>query len=342
MKILGIETSCDETSVALLEEKAGRFLLRQHLIASQIDVHKKYGGVVPEVAARKHLEVINYFLAEVLKEHKPDLIAVTYGPGLQTSLQVGVQVAKTLSYAKKIPLIGVNHLAAHAISFLLEHPEVEIEKIVPAVCLIISGGHTEQVTTEDFRTFKLLGRTRDDAVGEAFDKVAKIMNLGYPGGPLLSALAKDGDKSLFQLPRPMINSGDYDFSFSGLKTAVRNILQEMIQTGDLSEKFKKNLSASFQVAVGDVLVKKTLLAIKETKASSLILGGGVSANTFLQKHFQVALAQNNIPIPFYFPGVDFTGDNAAMVALRGWFGRQDASLERWRDLTAEPNLTLGK
>lgn len=349
MYILGIESSCDETAAALLEVNNNRFKLLNNVVFSQIEIHKKYGGVVPEVAARAHVEAIIPVINQALGKTKlaaiptlrrDDLIAVTKGPGLITSLAVGVQAAKTLSYALNIPLIGVNHLEGHLWSFLLNKEKKfflsQIE--LPAVALIVSGGHTELILVKGIRKYKLIGQTLDDAAGEAFDKVAKMMELGYPGGPIIAHFAKTGDKDRINFPRPMLKSKDFDFSFSGLKTSVKYHLRDMASTGAFSQAFIKDVCASFQSAVIDVLVEKTLRAAEQFKAKSVILGGGVSANEELIKNLELEIKKQNLD--FYYPERWLTGDNAAMIALAGYFNKSKSSKNAWKTMQAEANLRL--
>lgn len=362
MKILGIESSCDESAAALLEVKDGRFEVLQNVVWSQTEIHKKYGGVVPEVAARQHVESINLVINEALgRGQKPDLIAVTKGPGLITSLSVGVQAAKTLSYSWQIPLIGVNHLEGHLWSFLLNSKsqapiskqisnlksqvnnkfgdwDLEIGNFPPAIALIVSGGHTELLLVKDVGKYKLIGQTLDDAVGEAFDKVAKMLNLGYPGGPIVAHFAKSGNPEAIKFPRPMLKSDDFDFSFSGLKTAVKYHLQSMTPTGNLSQAYINDICASFQQAVIEVLVDKAVRAAQKFKAKSIILGGGVSANEELIKN--LALKTKESKLDFYYPQKWLTGDNAAMIALAGYFNAKKSSKNTWKTLGADANLRL--
>jgi len=356
MKILGIETSCDETAVSLLQVTRDKIQVTSNVVLSQIEIHKKYGGIVPEVAARKHVESIIPIIEEALnddsisktKDLRPDLIAVTYGPGLITSLQVGIQTAKTLSYIWDVPLVGVNHLEAHLWSFLLNKEQrTKIEDLkFPAVGLVISGGHTEMILVKGIGSprfgeagkYKLIGRTRDDAVGEAFDKVAKMLNLGYPGGPIISHYAKSGNPKKIDFPRPMIDSKDFDFSFSGIKTSVKYFLKELISTGSLSSHLTKDICASFQQAVIDVLVEKTVRAAKEFKVKSIILGGGVSANEELIKELGTRCKEQGLN--FYYPYLEHTGDNAAMIALTGYFNIKKSSKKCWQKLTADANLKI--
>ena len=274
--ILAIESSCDETSIAIV--KNGREVL-SNVISSQIDTHRAFGGVVPEIASRKHIEVIDIVLDEALEQANVtlkdiDAIAVTYGPGLVGALLVGVSYAKSLAYTLKKPLIPVHHIEGHIYANYIEDKELK----PPFISLVISGGHTHIVYVEDYGKFKILGKTRDDACGEAFDKVARTIGLSYPGGPEIDKLAKLGDKYAIDLPRVMIDTNDYDFSFSGLKSAVLNFVNksEMTNTSFKNE----DLAASFQQAVVDVLVSKTIKACKETNLKVLTLAGGVSANSF--------------------------------------------------------------
>jgi N6-L-threonylcarbamoyladenine synthase len=319
MKILAIETSCDETAIALLSAKQGSLKLEKNQIYSQIDLHKKYGGVVPEVAARKHLETIGPLLDDTIKPKdfkKIDHIAVTQGPGLITSLLLGTTVAKALAYTNNLPLVPVNHIEGHIYSNWLSHDELvkQDNKYFPSLILIVSGGHTELVLMTGHGQYQILGKTLDDAVGEAFDKVAKLLELGYPGGPEISRLAKDGDHTAYQLPRPMLNNKDYNFSLAGLKTAVLYALEK---DGDIDTKEIKNMCASFQTAVIDVLMHKTFRAAQEFGAKSIMIAGGVSANTALRQAMQAKAEQNNLPL--FYPKLEFTGDNAAMIAVAAYY-----------------------
>ena len=324
--------------------------IRTNVIFSQEKLHRKYGGVVPEVAARRHVETIMPVIEKALKRDRPDLIAVTRGPGLITSLQVGLQTARALAYVWNVPLIGVNHLEAHLWSFLLnsksqilnpkqiQNLKFKIQNLLPAVALIVSGGHTELILVKGAGKYKLIGQTRDDAAGEAFDKVAKMLELGYPGGPIISHFAEAGNPDRIKLPRPMIDSADFDFSFSGLKTAVKYLLAEITPTGSLSQAFINDVCAGFQQAAVEVLVSKTLKAVKKYKAKSLIIGGGVSANQKLISTFKSQLSK--LGLDFYYPDKEFTGDNAAMIALAGFLNKKRASRKNWRNLTAEANLNI--
>ncbi len=313
MIVMGIETSCDETSVALLRN--GREVLA-NVISSQIDIHKKYGGVVPEVASRKHLENMNHIIKAALLEanlkfQDIDLIAVTKGPGLVGALLVGVSAAKALAYGLDIPLIGVNHMEGHICANYISHKDLK----PPFISLVVSGGHSYLIHVKEYTEYELIGTTRDDAAGESFDKVARSLGLGYPGGPLIDALAKKGNPKAFDFPRVMLEENSYDFSFSGLKTAVLNTLNGLRQ---------KNLNicvedvvASFQEAVLDVLVEKSFRLLKEREQKILVISGGVSANDGLRKRMEERGAKEDVRI--YYPEKILSTDNAAMIASAGYF-----------------------
>ncbi len=338
MTILGIETSCDETSLALLKVDAKGFKLVEHVTASQIATHAQYGGVVPELAARQHLEALQPMLAMHIGSKQlatTDLIAVTAGPGLITSLMVGVQEAKTLSYATGIPLLGINHLEAHMYANWLTHRELfkHPKKYLPALVLIVSGGHTQLILMHDHGTYRLLGDTLDDAAGESFDKVAKILGLGYPGGPILSKLAEQGNPQAIAFPRPMRSSTGYAMSFSGLKTAVLYYLEKRKK---ISKRELPDIAASFQAAVIDSLMSKVNRALQEYHPRSLMLGGGVAANTALRKSFTEAGRTQQIPV--FVPDLEFTGDNAAMIAMTGYHRRKQGSATAWKTLRFDPQL----
>jgi len=341
MKILAIETSCDETAVAVLEIKGQNYKVLANFVSSQIHIHKKYGGVVPEVAARKHLENILPLLDKAKIQKKDiDIIGVVHGPGLITSLIVGLETAKTLAYVWGKPLVPVNHIKAHILANCLETGTNKLAKIkFPALCLVVSGGHTSLVLLKDMLKFKVIGQTRDDAVGEAFDKVAKLLDLGYPGGPIISERAINANAKAYDLPRPMINSADYDFSFSGLKTAVRYEL-EKIKFKD--KKTIANMAASFQQACVDVLIDKTISAAKKFKVKSVLLGGGVSANKELREQLKTAVAELN-DVDFYQPDLSLTTDNALMVAVAANFEYQAKPYKfnnGWKKIKVDPNLEL--
>lgn len=333
MKILGIETSCDETAVALLEADGDNFIIESELVASQTKDHAKYGGVVPEVAARKHVDVLFGLLEAAGVDQSGegvDVIAVTRGPGLAPALRVGVEAAKTLATLWNKPLVGVNHLEGHICSVLLDS---RARLQFPSLALIVSGGHTELVLMKDHGVYELLGQTRDDAAGEAFDKVAKLIGLSYPGGPEVSKLAEQGDRQAVELPRPMIESPDYDFSFSGLKTAVLYHLKDNPDTN------QADLCASFEQAVVDVLVAKTKKAIKQYDPKSVMLVGGVSANQFLREQMQ-QMTGEEFGLSIYLPPLSYTGDNAAMIAVAGYWQAKRDDFSDSLQLTIDTNLNL--
>jgi len=333
--ILALETSCDETAAAVVVD--GRQVL-SNIISSQVDVHKKFGGVVPEVASRKHLERINQVVAEALStaglDFKDlDAVAVTYGPGLVGALLVGVSAAKAMAFGLDIPLLGVNHLEGHIYANFLTEPELEF----PLLCLVVSGGHTDLVYIQEHGSYRVLGSTRDDAAGEAFDEVARTMGLGYPGGPQIDRLAQMGDPEAISLPRAYLEEGSFDFSFSGLKSAVINILNRALQQGQ--EIKKEDLAASFQKAVIDVLVDKTLLAARELEVSTILLAGGVAANAGLRSDLVSRASRESrrvvIPAPL------LCTDNAAMVACAAYFKYLRGDFAPLT-LNAVPDLKLGE
>ncbi len=324
MKILAVETSCDDTSVAVVEN--GRTVL-SNVIYSQIDLHAKYGGVVPEAAAREHIESINFCLEEALEQagcrlEDIDAFAVTLGPGLVGSLLIGANVGKTLSLITGKPFRGVNHLYAHVASNYLES---DLEP--PFLCLLVSGGHTQLVLVEDYATMRILGETVDDAVGEAYDKVARLMDLGYPGGPIIDKLAANGNPKAFQLPKAVLE-GPYNFSFSGLKTASLRTYEKALaeQTAGLSggeyeavvQKLKADMAASFQHTVVETLFEKTMRCARDHGVRVVTLAGGVSANSALRKRFTEYAAEHP-EYRAYVPRFAFCTDNAAMVAASAYF-----------------------
>ncbi len=428
MRILGIETSCDETAAAVLDFKEIKrqgdkevqnvsVAILSNVVHSQIATHRKTGGVVPEVAAREHVQKIIPVVEKALgynantanqRRHPEcisgsqpngrrsrnkfgmtsapvDVIAVTYGPGLITSLMVGVETARTLSWAWKIPLVAVNHMEGHISAaflkpgndkFLISNSQkntklpisnYQLQPIAyPALALVVSGGHTELVLMRKPLHYQIIGATRDDAVGEAFDKVARILGLEYPGGPVVSKLAELGDPKAFPFSPPMIKSPDYDFSFSGIKTAVLYKVRDMLSlrprlgggsnpqrhpelvSGSrfrvkpgMTEAIRNNLCASFQKAVVDVLVAKTIRAAKEYKVKTIILAGGVAANKQLREQLRIAI-DTQIPYTLYLiPYTSFCTDNAVMIALAGYFRAQKKQFTPWQKLDVDPNLVLG-
>lgn len=318
MIILGIETSCDETSLAVLNSKRRRLKLESFLVSSQTKLHARWGGVVPELAARRHAETIIPLLQETLQRAKVkpqdlDLIAVTAGPGLITALQVGVETAKALAATWRLLVVPVNHIAGHLVSPFLTPANWKLvwqRQTWPAVALVVSGGHTELYLMRSLAKWQLLGKTLDDAAGEAFDKVAKMLGLPYPGGPRVAKLAASGNPAAYDFPRPMLKTADSNFSFAGLKTAVRYSLPMRP-----SAQRKNDICASFQQAAIDVLVNKTLRAVAKHNAHTVIVGGGVSANQALRDAFAKALPSLERKSRLLFPEFRFTGDNAAMIAL---------------------------
>jgi N6-L-threonylcarbamoyladenine synthase len=312
MLVLGIETSCDETAAALVED--GRTVLSSS-IAAQLDLLKKYGGVVPEVAARRHTELIGYVIKEALDTAGRTLgdveaVAVTSRQGLIGCLMVGVAAAKTISYSRGLPLIGVHHIEGHIFANRLSHPDLPF----PHVCLTVSGGHNMLLYVEDLCCYELLGATRDDAAGEAFDKIAKFLGLDFPGGPVIDKLSRKGDPRAFRFPRPMIGNKTFDFSFSGLKTAVVNRFKGGIARGDSLP--LADIAASFQEAVVDVLVAKTLRAAGEKGVTTVSVTGGVSANSRLRSVFESTCREKGINV--FFPDFSLCTDNAAMIAAAGY------------------------
>ncbi|MDP3882817.1 MAG: tRNA (adenosine(37)-N6)-threonylcarbamoyltransferase complex transferase subunit TsaD [Candidatus Staskawiczbacteria bacterium] len=412
MKILAIETSCDDTGIAILEaDKAGNLSVLANIVASQIKIHKKYGGVFPAMAKREHQrnlvpvltyalkqaklqnpkseirnkkqiqnsksEILNTILErepELLKKlilflkkyTKPDvdLIAVTNGPGLEPCLWVGVNFARALSYIWNIPIVPVNHIEGHVLvnflNKLISNPRHNsrdsvfsdnTKNLFPAICLVVSGGHTQLILMKGIGKYKILGETRDDAAGECFDKCAKILGLPYPGGPAIAKLADsapstiqlDSTRGTIQLPRPMINTPDYDFSFSGLKTAVLYKWRDLNKK-DLPALLRKALqagmSAEVQQAIIDVLLKKTIKAVKDYKAKTLILGGGVSANQELKKQFQQAISQHLTVVEVLTPPANLSTDNALMIAITAYFHKNKTIA--WQKLKTYTNLRISK
>ena len=331
--LLGIETSCDETSAAVLRN--GRELL-SHVISSQIKTHQKYGGVVPEIASREHILHLRSVVEQALMEagigfSELSGIAVTYGPGLVGSLLVGVAGAKAMAYAAGIPLIGVNHLEGHIYANFLHTPDLEF----PLLALLVSGGHSHLVYFEGHGQYKVLGQTRDDAAGEALDKVARTLGLGYPGGPQIQRVALEGNPHAFKFPRAMLEPGSLDFSFSGMKSAVLNTLNSARMKGESLS--TPDLAASFQEAVVDVLVRKALLALEKTKAKTLVLAGGVAANTLLRERLTRETSHRGIR--FNYPPPILCTDNGAMIATAGYYRYLAEDFAPW-DLNAIPGLNL--
>ena len=323
MKILGIDTSCDETAAAVVAD--GREIL-SNVVASQVDVHQEYGGIVPELASRKHIEAINYIVRRSLAEadvtfQDLEAIAVTNRPGLIGALLVGVAAAKSLAYCHNLPLLGINHIEGHIYANVMVHDVLPF----PHICLTVSGGHTLLVEVHEGWQYKVLGSTQDDAAGEVYDKVAKYLGLGFPGGKIIDDLAQKGDPLRIKFPRPMRNSGDYQFSFSGIKTSVRYFVEKAQRAGVLVENGQKDventnpdmvtiedIAASFQAAVIDILVYKSLHAAKSTGASAITLTGGVAANSQLRASLKSAAAEVGAEV--YYPPMSLCTDNGAMIA----------------------------
>ncbi|MBQ3022263.1 MAG: tRNA (adenosine(37)-N6)-threonylcarbamoyltransferase complex transferase subunit TsaD [Clostridia bacterium] len=329
--ILGIETSCDETAASVTKD--GREVL-SNVVYSQIPLHTIYGGVVPEIASRKHIDkiipVIDAALREAkIKKEDLDAVAVTYNPGLVGALLVGVSVAKAFAYSIKKPLIPVNHIQGHIAANYIAYPDLK----PPFVSLVASGGHSHILHIKDYRDFEVIGATTDDAAGEAFDKAARVLGLGYPGGPKLNKLAEDGNPEAIRFPRP---HNGYDFSFSGLKTAVINYVHTAEQKGE--EINKADVAASFQQAVCDVLVNNTVGAAKELGMDKIAIAGGVAANTLLRKQMEDTAKKNGIG--FYCPPFELCTDNAAMISCAGYFNFK-AGIRGGLDLNAIPQLSIG-
>ncbi|MEF2805956.1 MAG: tRNA (adenosine(37)-N6)-threonylcarbamoyltransferase complex transferase subunit TsaD [Massilistercora timonensis] len=333
--ILAIESSCDETAAAVVRN--GREVL-SNVISSQIDLHTLYGGVVPEIASRKHIERINQVIEEALSTAgvslaQTDAVAVTYGPGLVGALLVGVAEAKAIAYAAGKPLVGVHHIEGHIAANFIEHPELE----PPFLSLVVSGGHTHLVRVEDYGVFTILGRTRDDAAGEAFDKVARAIGLGYPGGPKIDRVAREGDPEAIAFPRTHIEDAPYDFSFSGLKSAVLNYINGCQMKGQ--EYRQADIAASFQKAVTDVLVGNAMRAVEEYHADRFAIAGGVAANSALRQAMKEACEERGVKL--YYPSPVYCTDNAAMIGVAGYYEYRKG-VRHGLDLNAIPNLRLGE
>ncbi len=335
IKILAIESSCDETAAAVVVN--GREAL-SNVISSQIDLHTLYGGVVPEIASRKHIENINYVIEKALKDagvtlNDIDAVGVTYGPGLVGALLVGVAEAKAICFAKKLPLVGVHHIEGHICANYVENKELK----PPFVCLVVSGGHTHLVVVEDYGKYKILGKTRDDAAGEAFDKVARAIGLGYPGGPKIDKISKEGNPHAYEFPRAKITDSIYDFSFSGLKSAVLNQLNVSQMKGEKIN--PADIAASFQNSVVDILLTRAMLAMEETGMRKLAIAGGVASNTAIRKAFEEECKKRKIE--FYHPSPVLCTDNAVMIGSAAYFEYINGVRHGW-DLNAIPNLKLGE
>ncbi len=391
MKILGIESSCDDTSVSLIEASETGFVVLAEKTASQIDIHKKYGGVIPEVAARAHAEFILPLIEEVMQgQEKPDVIAVTAGPGLMTALLVGVEAARTLSYLWDVPLVRVNHIEGHMLSVLIQSlplqggaggglsthktDNLKVETVrgphltspyrggnptiqFPALALVVSGGHTELMLIKSFGEYEKIGKTMDDASGECFDKVAKLLGLEYPGGPKISKLALEGNARAIQFPRPMIHENTFNFSFAGLKTAALYWLRDnqlsavRINSINLPAGIfgvtpepptLSDFCASFEQAITDVLVTKTMKAAKQYNPKTILLGGGVSANKKLRETLEKEIKLQSPETQFLVPEFKYAMDNATMIAVAGYFKAKENDFTSWKDLKADPQWELGE
>ena len=335
VKILAIESSCDETAAAVVVN--GREV-RSNVISSQIALHTLYGGVVPEIASRKHIEKINQVITQALEDadttlEEIDAIGVTYGPGLVGALLVGVAEAKAIAYAAKKPLVGVHHIEGHICANYIENKELE----PPFLCLVASGGHTHLVKVADYGKYEIIGRTRDDAAGEAFDKVARAIGLGYPGGPKIEKKAKEGNDKAIVFPKAKVAENPYDFSFSGLKSAVLNYINGCkMKQQEINE---ADIAASFQKAVIDVLVEHAVHAAKEYRIDKFAIAGGVASNQTLREAMEKACKERGIQ--FYHPSPIFCTDNAAMIGSAAYYEYLQGRRDGW-DLNAVPNLTLGE
>lgn len=333
--ILAIESSCDETAAAVVVN--GRDV-RSNIISSQIALHTLYGGVVPEIASRKHIEKINQVITEAMETAEADwsdidAIGVTYGPGLVGALLVGVAEAKAISYAKKIPLIGVHHIEGHISANYIENKELE----PPFLCLVVSGGHTHLVNVSDYGKYEILGRTRDDAAGEAFDKVARAIGLGYPGGPKIERVSHEGNPHAVEFPRPKVADGEYDFSFSGLKSAVLNYLNSCRMKN--IPIVQADIAASFQKAVTDVLIGNAMHAIETYHITKFAIAGGVASNGTLREGMRKACEERGVQ--FYHPSPIYCTDNAAMIGAAAYY-EYLAGNRSGLDLNAVPSLKLGE
>lgn len=313
MKILGIESSCDETACSVVED--GKTVL-SNIVASQIDEHRLYGGVVPEIASRRHAENITWVTKSALEEANCimddiDAVAVTYAPGLIGALLVGVSFAKGLAMSAGKPLVPVHHIAGHIAANYISHPELK----PPYLCLVVSGGHSHIVEVLDYSRYYVIGRTRDDAAGECFDKVARTLGFEYPGGKFIDNAAKSGDSNAYKLPHPKVQGSEYDFSFSGLKTAVINLVHNAAQKGETVN--VNDMAASFQNTISDILVDKAMLAAKDLGYTTIGLAGGVSANSGVREKLQKACDKRGYKL--YMPEFKYCGDNGAMIACQGYF-----------------------
>lgn len=333
--ILAVESSCDETAASVVRN--GREVL-SNIIYSQIDLHTLYGGVVPEIASRKHIEKVNQVIEKALSDagitlEEVTAVAVTYGPGLVGALLVGVSAAKAIAFAADKPLVGVHHIEGHISANFIENKELE----PPFICLVVSGGHSHLVVVKDYGEYEIIGRTRDDAAGEAFDKVARAIGLGYPGGPKIDKVSKEGNPDAIVFPRAKVDGSTYDFSFSGLKSAVLNYLNSCEMKG--IEVNQADVAASFQKAVIDVLVGHSMEAVSQYQLNKFAIAGGVASNTSLRAAFEKACREKGLE--FYHPSPVYCTDNAAMIGVAGYYEYCKGTRHGW-DLNAVPNLKLGE
>lgn len=382
MLILAIDTSCDETCIAILKIKNGRLEIKSNVISSQVKIHRKYGGVYPALAKREHQKNLVPVLKLALKKSKKlkekhyqrkiplkqkgilrkilkrdiillekledflkkyekpriDLIAVTVGPGLEPCLFTGVNFAKALGFLLRKKIVPINHIEAHIFANFIEEFQISKKQIFPAISLVVSGGHTELILMKDIGKYKVLGETRDDAAGECFDKIARILGLSYPGGPEIERLAKRGEKNAFDLPRPMIYSKDYDFSFAGLKTAVLYLTRQIPAKKLKNSKIKASIALAVQQAIIDVLISKTIKAAKKFKVRTIFLGGGVVANFQLREQFKNTIEIQCPLLNLYFPKVKYCTDNAAMIGIAGYFNLSNKKC--WREMKVRANLQI--
>jgi N6-L-threonylcarbamoyladenine synthase len=362
IRILGIDTSCDETAISILEIKNSKtesrksgtkvkmrtgssspFKILANIVSSQVKLHAKYGGVYPSLAKREHIKNLPFVLKRAVKGIKVseiDFVAVTVGPGLEPCLWQGINFAKDLVKNLKKPLISINHIEAHILANFLNY-QLPTINCFPAVCLVVSGGHTQLILMKDIGKYQLIGETRDDAAGECFDKTARILGLGYPGGPAIAAEATKniGGLSSVKLPRPMMHTKDYDFSFSGLKTAVLYEFQSRSPKVKKSPQYIQAMCFEIQQAIIDVLLKKTLKATKDFRAKSIILGGGVAANTELRRQFKEKIKKEIPDSKFYIPDSKYCTDNAVMIAVAAYFNQKKAS-RSWKNIKADGNLKM--
>ena len=363
MIILGIETSCDDTGIAIVkaeEHKSGRtsFKILSNIVSSQVKIHAKYGGIVPNLASREHLKNIKPCLRQAFNEAKIkqkdiDLIAVTVGPGLIPSLLIGTHFAKTLSYVWKKPIIGINHLEGHILASVFDSQFSTLKQLLPVISLIVSGGHTQLILMNDIGKYKIIGETKDDAAGECFDKIARLLGLSYPGGPSIAAQAiKYKAKNLkteIKLPRPMIKQKNYDFSFSGLKTAVLYLVKKLEAKNSNKNKSKSPklkpqiisaICAEAQQAIIDVLIEKTIRAAEEYRARTIILSGGVAANNELRKQLKLNIKHRVKGAKFLIPPKNLCTDNAVMIAVAGFFRYKLGVNTSWKKIKADANLKI--